>query len=276
MKSRGGTEPIPLPTIRSRAARSAAEGTGAVSPAIEPICTQVSGVLRSARAFRTGSIAPAGGGAPHEVEDDVDVGRHPDLLEGDRPVRAEAWQLLQACGVAAHGDDLDGAESLGDLHRHPPRTAGGAEDGDPSAYGEVDTTAQRDPGGHARVHRGGDAYGIGALGQEDAAAHVDDGALGERTRGGVVQDRVAKAPARITHHAVDTGHEREGPGGGVVRAVRLRPGQVVQPRRQDLHHHLVLPLGDGLGAFAVGGRSVVGRDDRGTHGGPPQVVCITN
>lgn len=49
--SRVGTEPCPLPTICSRAARSAADGIAATGPATEPISIQVSD-----RAVRRGLV----------------------------------------------------------------------------------------------------------------------------------------------------------------------------------------------------------------------------
>src|SRR6202034_3335200 len=58
------TDPWPLPMTVSRAARNAAEGIAAVGPATEPISTQVSGLLRSARAVMTATMAAAAG-SPH-------------------------------------------------------------------------------------------------------------------------------------------------------------------------------------------------------------------
>ncbi len=55
---------MPLPTICSRADRSATDGTGAAGPAIDPIWIQVKGVPRSARAVSMGIIAAAAG-SPH-------------------------------------------------------------------------------------------------------------------------------------------------------------------------------------------------------------------
>ncbi|WP_405666963.1 hypothetical protein OG379_34060 [Streptomyces sp. NBC_01166] len=55
---------MPLPTILSRAARSAVEGIGADAPAMEPIWIQVNGAERSERAVSMGSMVSAAG-APH-------------------------------------------------------------------------------------------------------------------------------------------------------------------------------------------------------------------
>ena len=59
--SRVGTEPWPLPTICSRAARRAADGIGGVEPATEPISIQVSGWPRSCAAVTIARSASAVG-----------------------------------------------------------------------------------------------------------------------------------------------------------------------------------------------------------------------
>ena len=129
---------------------------GCRGPAIEPIWIQVSGALRSARAVSRSTMALGGGLAPDVVDDDVDVGRRGELVERAGLVGAEGGQCGEPCRVAAGGDHLRGAEQLGDLDRHPAGVAGGAEDQHALPGGEVDAAAQRDPGGHHRVHRGRD------------------------------------------------------------------------------------------------------------------------
>lgn len=62
--SRVGTDPCPLPTICSRAARKAADGRAAVGPAIEPTSIQVNGRSRSLRLVTMARIASAVG-SPH-------------------------------------------------------------------------------------------------------------------------------------------------------------------------------------------------------------------
>ena len=55
------TEPCPLPRMRRLAARSAADGTWAVGPAIEPIWTQFSALAGSDRAIASARMARSAG-----------------------------------------------------------------------------------------------------------------------------------------------------------------------------------------------------------------------
>jgi hypothetical protein len=64
MMSRAETDPMPLPMICKRDARSAADGMAARAPAIDPIWIQVSGAPRSVRAVSMGIMARAAG-SPH-------------------------------------------------------------------------------------------------------------------------------------------------------------------------------------------------------------------
>ena len=58
------TEPCPLPTISSRAARNAAEGMAAERPAPEPIWTHVNGFSLASGAVTRATIALTAG-SPH-------------------------------------------------------------------------------------------------------------------------------------------------------------------------------------------------------------------
>ena len=185
-----------------------------------------------------------------------------------------AVSSARRAGVAAGGDHLGGAEPLGDLDRHPAGVAGRAEDQDALPALEVDAAAQRDPRRHHRVHRGGDLHGVDAVGQDDAAVEVDDGALGHRAERRVVEDRVAQAAVGVADDAVDAGDERELVGAGVVRAIRLGADPRVQAGGEHLNDHLVAAAGDGLGVVAVAGRGIERGDDCGVHGDLRRIVVI--
>lgn len=98
---------------------------------------------------------------------------------------------------------MTGAELLGDLHGQAARAAGGAEDQHGLAGREVDAPAQGQPRGHDGVHRRGDQDGVGAVGQHDAAALVDDGLFGHRAYRGVGQYEVADRAVGCASHPVD-------------------------------------------------------------------------
>ncbi|NEB78926.1 hypothetical protein G3I40_27450 [Streptomyces sp. SID14478] len=197
--------------------------------------------------------------------------------KGDRLVGAQVEEFLEAGGVEADGDDLRGAEPPGDLDGHPPGVAGGAEDRDLLAFLEGDAAAQGDPGGHARVHRGSDTDRIGVVGQQDTAAYVDDGALGERAECRVVEGHVAKAAFDVAYDAVDAGHQREDAGGGVVAAVRLRPVRWCRPaaRTSTTISWSCWATGSGCSP-KVGGVSYEVRTAACMTDSRAGLVCITN
>jgi hypothetical protein len=177
---------------------------------------------------------------------------------------------VRAGPPAAGGrDDLARAEALRDLDGHLTGTAGGAEDEHVLAGLEGHPLAQRHPRRHGRVHRRGYRDGIGALGQHDAAAGVDDGLLGHRAHGGVRQDEIAQPPVGAAPHAVDARHERQFTGAGVVRPVGLRPDPRVQAGGEHADEQLVLAGWLGDRELLVAGSGVERGDDSGLHDDPP-------
>jgi hypothetical protein len=155
---------MPLPTICTRAERSAADGIAASGPATDPIWIQVSDALRSARAVSRSTSACAVG-----------------------------WQLGQSHLVAAGGDHAPRTEALGDLDGHPAGVPGRPEDQHPLPAAEVDAPAQRDRRRHHGVHRRRHQDRIGAVREDDAAIELDHGALGEGSEGAVGEHRIAEA-----------------------------------------------------------------------------------
>ena len=76
--------------------------------------------------------------------------------------------------------------------------------------------------------------------EHDTAASVDDRLLGHRAHRGVGEHEVTQSPVLIAADAVDTGHEREFVGAGVVRPGRLRTHPWMQASRDDVYEQLVL------------------------------------
>lgn len=139
--------------------------------------------------------------APEVVDHDVDIGGGPAESLGDRvgiPFEqygtggAECGQVSQSVGTAPGGDNLVCAEQFRDLDGHLAGVTGGTEDEDILSGPELHPLAQRDPGGHGRVHGGGDRDGVAAGGQDDAAADVDDGLFSHRAHRGIREDEVAQ------------------------------------------------------------------------------------
>ena len=106
-----------------------------------------------------------GGFAPEVVDHDVDLGGGLAEPAGDAvsvPVEqhgsggAQSGQAGQPAGVAPGRDDLIRAEMPGDLDGHLAGVPGGPEDEHVLPGPERHPLAQRDPGGHGRVHGRGD------------------------------------------------------------------------------------------------------------------------
>ncbi len=135
---------------------------------------------------------------------------------------------------------------LGDLHGQLPGAAGRADDQDGRAGLQVRSAAQRDPGGHRRVHRRGDRDRVGADRQGDRAAAVDGGLLRHRAERGVVGDEVDQLAVAGAADAVDAGDHRQDAVGAVVTAVGGRADPLVQAGRDDVDQDLVV-AGDGRG-----------------------------
>ena len=189
---------------------------------------------------------------------------------------AEGGQASQPAGVAPGRDDLVRAETPGDLDGHLAGVPGGPEDENVLPGLERHPLAQRDPGGHGRVHGRGDRDGVGVLGQDDAAAGVDDGLLGHRAQPRVREDEVAQQPVRAAPDTVDARHQRQFAGAGVVRPVGLRPDARVQPGRDHVDDHLVVPRRGGGGELLVAGGGVERGNDRSLHDDLRNVVGNTN
>lgn len=72
---------------------------------------------------------------------------------------------------------------LGDLHGHLPGVAGSTQNENLEPGLSLNAAAESHPGGHSRIHRGGDEHGIGICGQLDSAAKIDEGLVCERSQG---------------------------------------------------------------------------------------------
>jgi hypothetical protein len=266
-------------------ARSAADGIAGGRPGDGPDFDPGEG-LPPVRAPGDDSDHRGGRGfAPEVVDHHVDLGGGLAEPAGDAvrvPVQqhgaggAEGGQASQPAGVAPGRDDLAGAEALRDLDGQLAGVPGGPEDEDVLPSPERHPLAQRDPGGHGRVHGRGDRDGVGVPGQDDAAPGADDGLLGHRAHARVREDEVTEQPVRAAPDAVDAWHQRQVAGAGVVRPVGLRPDARVQPGRDHVDDHLVVSRRDGGGELLVAGGGAERGNDRSLHDDLHDVVGNTN
>ncbi len=102
-----------------------------------------------------------------------------------------------------------------------PGRAGGTEYQHRLPAPQADPLLQRHPRRHARIHRGRQQDRVGTGGKRDAAANVDDGALGHGAVGGVREDEVHQRSIGPAADTVDARDEGELVGRGVVGSVRL-------------------------------------------------------
>jgi hypothetical protein len=219
-----------------------------------------------------GADGVLGGRAPEVVDDDVDVGggfaEHVvGVLAGQRDgdVGTEVAHRGEPFGVSAGGDHVARAEVLGYLDGHLTGVAGRAEDEHALPGSDGDPRAQRDPGGHRGVHRGGGRRDVTVGRQHDAATAVDDGALGHRSERGVRQDEVHEVTIGCATDTVDTGDQRQLVAAGVVRAVRGGAHARVQAGREHVDEKLVLAARLGRLDGLIAGRTIEGTDDGGVH-----------
>ena len=159
------TAPWPLPWSRKFADRRATEGSEISGPAIAPIWIQFSSRSRSGRSLRSAGMHLGRRLAPEVVEHQVDLGggladRLRRLAErrppARRPRRRRGRGARESRGIAAGADDPPRAEMLGDLHGHLPALPVAPSTSTDCPGSSRDATAQRDPRGHRRVHRGRD------------------------------------------------------------------------------------------------------------------------
>ena len=148
---------------------------------------------------------------------------------------------LQAARVAAGADHAARAEPPGHLHRHRAGVAGRAEDEYALTRLERHPAAQRDPRRHRRIHRGGDLGHVGARGQLDRAARVDERLVRHRADDVVVGREVDEPAVGQPAHAVDPRDHRQRAAARVVPSRGAAADTRVQARGEDIGEHLACP-----------------------------------
>ena len=162
------------------------------------------------------------------------------LGELRRSRRRRYREGCQAVVIPAGTDHPAGSEPLGDLDRHRSGVARRPQHQHRLSGLDRHPAAQRHPGGHGRVHGGGDLLDVGAVGQRNAPAHVDDCLLGHRAGEPIIGDEEDPSPVSGSADPVHAGNHREPTGTGVVPAGGVGPHPGVQPDGQHVDEHLVV------------------------------------
>jgi hypothetical protein len=193
-------------------------------------------------------------------------------------VSAEGGERRQLLSVASRRDDLSCPQPSCDLHGHRAGVPGGAEDEHALAGGDRHAPAQRDPRGHRRVHRRSELDHVDAGGQLDRAAHVDHGALGQRSDDVIVGCEVDQRTVAAAADAVDSGDHRQRSAAGVVRAAGAATHARVQSNGKHVDEDPVLVGNLRHVELLVVGRLIEARDHRGIdrwHATSVKIVRIT-